>query len=154
MKINFERNVFMDHFIDTCKANGLKITPQRVAVYKALEGAANHPSADRIHKELTREFPSISLDTVNRTLLTFAKIGIIDVVEGHGDPRRFDPNLGDHHHFYCLKCREIFDFHGDELEQMAHPRDLPNGFTITGKRICLTGYCDQCRKAAPGTSAP
>ncbi|MCG8565992.1 MAG: transcriptional repressor [Desulfobacterales bacterium] len=139
----------MEGFIEQCKSNGLKVTPQRMAVYRALEGSTAHPSADHIHKELLRDFPGISLDTVNRTLLTFAKIGIVDVVEGHGDPRRFDPNLGDHHHFYCLGCREIYDFHSSELEGMPHPEDLPPDFNITGKRICLSGYCKDCRDNTP-----
>ncbi len=138
----------MESFIKKCKDNNLKITPQRVAIYKILEGSTAHPCADQIHRELSGEFPSISLDTVNRTLMTFTKIGIISVVEGHGDPRRFDPNLGDHHHFYCRECRKIFDFHCSDLDGMSHPKDLPENFTITEKRICLTGICDQCKANA------
>lgn len=135
----------MEEFYAQCRANNLKITPQRVAVYKALSSSLSHPSADQIHKELKKEFPNISLDTVNRTLVTFAKAGMIDVVEGHGDPRRFDPNRGTHHHFYCISCREIFDIHDSALDRISVSPELEKKFTITGKRICLSGYCDKCR---------
>ena len=135
----------MEEFYERCRANNLKITPQRVAVFKVLSSSLSHPSADQIHKELKKEFPNISLDTVNRTLLTFAKANMIDVVEGHGDPRRFDPNQEAHHHFYCVSCRKIFDFHDTAVDQINLSPELEKRFTITGKRLCLSGYCDRCR---------
>ncbi len=135
----------MEQFYTQCKANNLKITPQRVAVYKELSSSLSHPSADQIHKALKKEFPNISLDTVNRTLITFAKANMIDVVEGHGDPRRFDPNQESHHHFYCIACREIFDFHDSALDKITLSPEIEEKFTITGRRLCLSGYCDTCR---------
>ena len=135
----------MDKFLEQCKANNLKITPQRTAVFKALTESSSHPSADQIHKTLKKEFPNISLDTVNRTLITFAKAKMIEIVEGHGDPRRFDPNQEDHHHFYCISCHEIVDFHDTALDNINLSPEIESRFSITGKRICLTGYCDTCR---------
>lgn len=134
----------MDRFYKQCKAHNLKITPQRVAVYKALSSSLSHPSADQIYRELKKEFPNISLDTVNRTLITFAKADMVDVVEGQGDPRRFDPNRSAHHHFYCVSCREIFDFHDMALDRLPLPPEIEKKFNITGRRVCLTGYCDKC----------
>ncbi|MDD9302271.1 MAG: transcriptional repressor [Desulfobacter sp.] len=135
----------MNTFYEQCKANHLKITPQRVAVYKALSSSLSHPSTDQIHRELKKDFPNISLDTVNRTLISFAKANLIDVVEGHGDPRRYDPNQESHHHFYCVSCRKIFDIHDNSLDCLTLSPEIEKKFTITGKRLCLTGFCDQCR---------
>lgn len=140
----------MDLFYKKCKANKLKITPQRVAIYKVLTASAAHPSAEQIHREVRKQFPNISIDTVNRTLLTFAGAHMIDVVEGHGDPRRFDSNQKTHHHFYCVSCHKIFDFEADLLDSLVLPPDMEKNFLITGKRICLTGYCDQCRSNSAG----
>lgn len=135
----------MDLFYKKCKENKLKITPQRAAIYKVLTASVSHPCAEQIHREVKKQFPNISIDTVNRTLLTFAGANMIDVVEGHGDPRRFDPNQNAHHHFYCVSCHNIFDFHADLLDSLKLPPDMEKNFLITGKRICLSGYCDQCR---------
>ncbi|MBU1344953.1 MAG: transcriptional repressor [Proteobacteria bacterium] len=134
----------MELFFTKCKQHHLKITPQRIAVYKALKDAVNHPSADAVHKKIKNEFPNISLDTVNRTLLTFSEINIIAIVEGQGDPRRFDPNLDSHHHFYCLSCNEIFDVYDEALNAIKIPETIENKFTITGKRLCLQGFCNKC----------
>lgn len=141
----------MDLFYEKCKENKLKITPQRVAIYKVLTASVSHPNAEQIHKEVKKLFPNVSLDTVNRTLVTFAGAHMIDVVEGHGDPRRFDPNREAHHHFYCISCRKIFDFQADSIESLTLPPEIEKNFIITGKRICLTGYCDKCRSKMADT---
>lgn len=151
--MNNTKEFDVDRFTQLCRTHGLKVTPQRVAVYNALKKAKDHPCADNIHKLLLTDFPNISLDTVNRTLLTFARIQIIDVVEGQGDPRRFDPNLEDHHHFYCLSCNSIIDFHDPDLTRIQLPEAITRSFTITGKRLCLTGYCDRCQNQAPAGAA-
>lgn len=134
----------MEQFKAICKRNGLKITPQRVAVYRVLRSSKEHPSADQVRKRLLASFPNISLDTVNRTLLTFARLNIIQIVEGYGGPRRFDPGREEHHHFYCLGCNKIVDFHDPALNTLEVPEKIRKKFTITGKRVCLTGYCETC----------
>ena len=91
-------------FESICREHGLSITPQRVAIYKELISSSEHPSAITIYKKVSEYYPNISLDTVNRTLLTFHKIGLAKAVGGSGDPKRFDPNLEPHHHFRCVRC--------------------------------------------------
>lgn len=136
----------MERFYEICKTHHLKITPQRVAVYEAVCDSRLHPSADLIHRSVREKFPNISLDTVNRTLLTFADIGIIDIVEGQGDARRFDPNLTEHHHFYCLGCNTIIDFYDEKLNQIKISKAINEKYTIVSKRVYLKGFCDNCVK--------
>ena len=134
----------MDFFHRTCKSHHLKITPQRIAVYDALKKNQGHPSADEIHRTVKKVFPHISLDTVNRTLMTFADIHLIDIVEGQGAPRRFEANPAPHHHFYCLGCSAIIDVFDDALDRISIPREIEEKYTITGKRVCIKGFCDKC----------
>jgi Fe2+ or Zn2+ uptake regulation protein len=90
-----------------CKATGLKITPQRVEIYKALVSTTEHPSAEMLWRKVKSVFPNISLDTVNRTLLTLNEIGAAFIVEGSGDVKRFDGGTKCHQHLRCVKCRKI-----------------------------------------------
>jgi len=135
----------IERFTENCREHHLKITPQRIAIYRRLQDNRQHPTADTVYRELKSEFPSISLDTVNRTLLTFADIGIVDIVEGHGSPRRFDPDRSPHHHFTCIRCGTITDFHDPRFDALEIPRDIAERFTVTGKRVCLSGICERCR---------
>ncbi len=66
---------YLAEFLNKCKRAGLKITPQRIAIYKEVLESGNHPSAEDIYRKVKEFHPGISFDTVNRTLLTFADMG-------------------------------------------------------------------------------
>ncbi len=128
------------------RKHNLKVTPQRMAIYRELIQSKEHPSAVVIHERINKIYPNVSLDTVNRTLLTFSEIGLVRIVEGRGDPKRFDPNLRPHHHFRCVKCGEIYDFYSEEYDALGIPENLKQKFTITSKRVALEGVCDKCKQ--------
>lgn len=129
-----------------CRQAGLKITPQRMAVYKALIQTNEHPSAEMVFRKVKKVIPNISLDTVNRTLLTLSEIGAAFVVEGSGDPKRFDANLQSHQHFKCIKCKRIFDFHHEPFDKIEVPASISKKFTVLRKTVYLEGICNLCRK--------
>ena len=135
----------LDAFQTRCHEAGLKVTPQRVAVYQTLVETDEHPSAEMVFRHVRRTYPNISLDTVNRTLLTLSEIGVAFVVEGSGDAKRFDANLGDHQHFKCVRCRRIVDFHHEPFDGIAVPESLTGGFTVLRTTVCVEGVCDRCR---------
>ena len=134
----------VQHFIDACRQHQLKITPQRMAIYRALVDADQHPTADVMFQTIRNEYPSISFDTVNRTLLTFAAIGLVDVVEVFGGPKRFDPNVDDHHHLHCVACGRIIDFEHKNYADLDVPAAIARRFTVISKRVVLKGLCETC----------
>jgi len=136
----------MQKFESSCKEFGLNITPQRMAIYQELIASEEHPSAVTIFNKIRTYYPNISLDTVNRTLLTFHEIGLAKLVEGSGDAKRFDPNLTQHHHFRCLKCGHIVDFQNPDYDLLDIPESLRNRFQITAKIVHLEGICDSCQR--------
>ena len=136
----------MDAFRVRCRKAGLKITPQRIAVYKALVESKEHPSADVLCRKVRKIFPNISLDTVNRTLLTLAEIGAAFIVEGSGDVKRFDANLQSHQHFKCIKCKRIIDFYHKPFDNISIPKSISKKFIVLKKTVYLEGICDSCRE--------
>ena len=136
----------MDVFRVRCRKAGLKITPQRMAVYEALIESKEHPSADVLFRKVRKIFPNISLDTVNRTLLTLAEIGTASIVEGSGDVKRFDGNLKSHQHFKCIKCKRIIDFYHKPFDNISIPKSVSKKFIVLKKTVYLEGICDSCRE--------
>ncbi len=132
-------------FMEACRRQNLKITPQRIAVYKALMDNTRHPSADDVFQRVRKDFPRISFDTVNRTLLTFTEAGLIHILETPGGPRRFDPDTSSHHHFHCIRCGRIIDFCHDLYDKLELPEEMEKEFRILKKTVVITGYCDRCR---------
>jgi len=135
----------LEIFKQACREYGLKITPQRVAIFQEFHGSAEHPSAVMIYDKVRQDYPHISLDTVSRTLTTLNKIGLAKEVEFSGEARRFDPNLDRHHHFRCIKCGHIVDFNNEIYDSIVIPEELKMKYTVLEKKVCLEGICDRCR---------
>jgi len=136
----------LDVFWRKSKQKGLKVTPQRTAIFQELLKAKDHPTADDIYKRIVKKIPNISFDTVNRTLLTFSKISITRIVEGYGQAKRYDPDMGIHHHFRCIQCGSITDFYNKDYDNIAVPPEINKRFTVTGKKVVLEGLCGKCGK--------
>jgi Fur family peroxide stress response transcriptional regulator len=135
----------IDQFIKHSRELGLKVTPQRCAVYQTIYFSKGHPTAEDVYEDVKKDFPNISYDTVNRTLLTFVEVGLVDVVRTQGGPRRFDPVMDQHHHFQCLDCGCIIDFYNDGYNNLEIPEDIKKRFTVYNKRVVLSGLCNQCK---------
>jgi Fur family peroxide stress response transcriptional regulator len=125
--------------------HGLKKTPQRWAIWMELQDNASHPSADAIYRRVREGFPHISYDTVNRTLVHFAELGMVHVVEGTSEVKRFDPRTGEHHHLRCLRCGSIVDFQHKAYDALAVPQ-LPGRFKIMRRKVVLEGICEACQR--------
>lgn len=143
MKI--ERDELKRKFYDKCSENGLKITPQRSLIFDELSKATDHPTADAIYKRVRKSLPNISFDTVYRTLLSFTEIGILSLVEGTGEQKRFEPNLHQHHHFRCIKCYTIYDFENDAYNDIVVPESVQKQGVVINKRVVLEGICSKCK---------
>jgi Fur family transcriptional regulator, peroxide stress response regulator len=135
----------LDKFFAICKEFNLKITPQRIAIFKELQPCKNHPSADTIFRAIKGDFPNISFDTVNRTLLTFSEIGLIDLVESYSGSRRFDPNQESHHHIHCIRCGDIIDFYNPDFDSLTLPDDVAKHNDIISKRVTVNVICFKCK---------
>ena len=98
--------------------NGLKVTPQRIAVYEALLDINDHPNAEMIKDYVSKKNPSISLGTVYKTLEAFVDRGLITRVKTENDVMRYDPIIEKHHHLYDQKTGNIYDYYDDELNQL------------------------------------
>ena len=132
-------------FRDRCREAGLRVTPQRIAIYSELLSTDEHPSAEMLYERLKPTMTTISLDTVNRTLLKLSEIGLAFVVEGSGEARRFDAGMDHHKHFRCIKCKRIVDFHHAPFDNIQIPSAIARKFKILRKSVYLEGICDQCK---------
>ena len=134
----------MELFRVKCREHGMRVTHQKAMIYKALLGAFDHPSPEQIYDRLKNAVHGLSLDTVYRTLSAFNEMGLIDLVEGYGTARRFDPMLEKHHHFHCRKCGTIIDFASDYYDKIAVPRDIARQCRVIKLRVTIEGLCKKC----------
>lgn len=131
-------------FDKACRASGLKVTHQRLEIFRELAMATDHPSAETLHRRLRTKIPTLSLDTVYRTLATFAGFGLINKVETVESQARFEARGINHHHVICSRCKQIMDFEWSGLEHLSLPEGLDCWGRIENKSVVAYGVCKAC----------
>jgi len=129
------------------KSQGLKVTPQRAAIYKALAETTSHPTAETLFQQVAKDYPMISPNTVYYTLSTLKEAGLVKEVNYWHDRTRFDANVTPHHHLICLECRAIFDIEDQSLNQIRQKAKIPKSFQVLSHQVEFYGYCAPCQKA-------
>jgi Fur family transcriptional regulator, peroxide stress response regulator len=133
-------------FAAKCRAAGVKVTPQREAIYRELLYSKDHPSAETLYHKVKKVVPSLSKDTLSRTLRIFTRIGAAFVVEGTWDAKRYDKAIGDHQHFRCMKCKKIIDFCYQPYENIQGTPVIDGVHVIIRKTVYVEGICERCGK--------
>ncbi len=135
-----------DFLKDIFAEAGIKLTPQRIEIFRAVYSTDEHPSAEVIHEKLKEQMPSISVDTIYRTLATFERLGLINRVSVLDRQSRFDANTDVHHHFVCIRCGRIKDFYWPIFDTLALPPGMEQHGHIISKHIEVRGICPECMK--------
>jgi Fur family peroxide stress response transcriptional regulator len=141
-RVESERRV--QAFVRTCRQRGLKITHQRMEIFRELAASAAHPDAETVFQAVSQRVPSISRDTVYRTLATLEAEGLVRKVEPLFESARYDANLDRHHHFVCTVCGLVSDFYSDELDRLPIPRSLESMGVIDSAQVQVRGTCLAC----------
>lgn len=136
-------------FVERLRAVGLRVTPQRRAVWDAFGGGERgHLTADEVYELARRELPELSRATVYNSLAELGRARLLRAVKGFGAVR-YDPNPDpDHHHFHCRGCGRLYDVH---LQGIEHLQLLGReGFTVDHKTVLFEGYCSPCSQQTVG----
>ena len=141
------KNDIIKSFQKICKEQGLKLTHQRLEIFTILANMKIHPSAEEVFEQVKQAMPTISFDTVYRTLALFERHDVISRVHCLDDRTRYDPIMKPHYHFVCKKCRKIQDFFWPDLDKLQVPSGAANGGIIEGKYLELRGICQDCLAA-------
>ncbi len=132
----------------TCRNAGLKVTPQRSAIFAMLAATDSHPSPEEVYSAIRKSTPSISLATVYKILELFHNRGFIRRVSTLDQVTRYDANVEPHHHLICSHCGRIQDI---DVEAIAgRPPEMPMlpDFQVSDYEIQFHGACSECRPRA------
>ncbi|MHB1192595.1 MAG: Fur family transcriptional regulator [Longimicrobiales bacterium] len=127
------------------ESSGQRFTEQRAAVFRFLSATDSHPSADEVFLAVRHELPGISLATVYKSLETLVGCELAVKLTYSDGSARYDGRTDPHHHARCLGCGKVVDIPGHLADgEFENLRDHANGFTVTGYRLELCGFCPEC----------
>ena len=125
------------------RERGMRVTPQRVVVHRALRELDRHVTADELLDAVTERLPSVSLPTIYATLELLEELGMVRRVQRAGTAL-FDPRTAPHHHLVCTSCGSVEDLEG-ELETSALERAAGrHGFKHERVEALVHGRCRDC----------
>ena len=112
--------------------SGLKATPQRIAIYDAMQ-RLGHASADMITEELNGIFPSLTIATVYNVLESFVCSGLLVRRYSSNNKMYFDVNTYSHAHFYDPESNRHVDY--EDLELVKLVTDYVNSRGLTNFKL-------------------
>ena len=141
----------LERFEQVCRDGGVRLTPQRLEIFREMARTADHPDAEMVYQRVRKRMPTVSLDTVYRTLWLLNDHGLIATLGPSRERTRFDANLSRHHHFVCVQCGMTRDFNSEELDDIKLPSLAKDFGRIETTTVEVRGVCRECTGKATAT---
>lgn len=126
----------LDHF-------GVRITPVRHLLYRALEEASTAMSLNDLEAELV----TVDKSSIFRNLQLFLGVGLIHQIQDGSGIAKYAVNQSHEHshaHFTCEVCGETICLDGLSLDYSQLL--LPEGYKAGGYTLIIKGVCPNCNK--------
>jgi Fur family peroxide stress response transcriptional regulator len=133
---------------------GVKMTHQRLEILKELAGTEEHPDAETVFRAVRRRMPTVSIDTVYRTLWKLQGLGLVTTLGPGRDRVRFDANVDQHHHYVCVDCGLVRDFESEELNAVRVPGAVRQFGSVVGAQVEVRGRCARCQASSKASRKP
>ena len=134
----------MERFEEVCRNSGMKLTHQRMEIFREVAQTSAHPDAKKVYQGVCGRMPTISLDTVYRTLWMLNDLGLITTLGAPRERTRFDANLSHHHHFVCVRCGLTRDFYSDAFDDLRLPDSVKAFGRVETTQVKIKGVCLKC----------
>lgn len=134
----------LGHFMQAVRETGLRMTPQRMEIFKEVASSDAHPDAEAVYDAVRSRLPNVSLDTVYRTLSLLRTLKVICSVGIPHSNDRFDGNTSRHHHYVCVECGRIIDFRDSGLDALVIPESVASFGSIERAQVEVRGICAEC----------
>ncbi len=134
----------MARFNEACRKSGAKLTHQRMEIFREVAQSADHPDVEKVYNGVRKRMPTVSLDTVYRTLGWLKELGLIKTLGPPRERTRFDANLSHHHHFVCIQCGLTRDFYSDKFDKLSLPESVQSIGYVETTQVEVKGICLKC----------
>jgi Fur family ferric uptake transcriptional regulator len=127
----------------------LKFTNQRRLILSEFFRSGGHVSAEDLFRLVKKKATGVGLASVYRTINSLVEAGM--AVERRFLDRNsvYEMHVPGHHHDHliCMRCRKIFEFENEEIEEQQRRVAEQLGFSLKDHKLELYGWCQ--RTACP-----
>jgi len=123
---------------------GLRVTPQRIVIHRALCSEARHMTAEQVLASVSDVLPGTSLPTVYSTLELLESLQLVRRVGTGNGAVVFDSRVEPHAHTVCRDCGAMADLEGTAAPDDALSRASDAGFVPDHAQLVVWGLCRDC----------
>ena len=105
-------------------------------------------------RAVRRRVPTLSIDTVYRTLWMLNDLGLVTTLGPRRESVRFDANLDHHHHYVCTSCGLARDFESADLDALGIPDAVKALGRVVATQVEVRGVCRRCAATEDKTKKP
>ena len=119
-------------FVDALKSEGIKLTPQRQAVFSNIMNSEGHRECSDIHDSISKEGIDVSRATVYRTLDILVNYNLIRKLVIGNEKAKYEKKIGrkHHDHMICIETGDIIEFENDAIEELQEKEAKKHGYEI------------------------
>jgi Fe2+ or Zn2+ uptake regulation protein len=133
----------VDDLTELFRDHGLRVTPQRQAIFRLLSDNDRHPTVDALYEAASADMPTISLKTVYQTVHDLEELGQVSLLDLGTGSVRVDPNVeDDHQHLVCSVCGMVRDVPLDASPRL--PVQYRRDFAVDAVDVIFRGVCEEC----------
>jgi Fe2+ or Zn2+ uptake regulation protein len=130
------------------RARGMRVTPQRIVIHRALCSRSQHMTAEQVLAAVSESLPGTSLPTVYSTLELLETLALVRRVGTGNGAVVFDSRVEPHAHTVCRRCGAMADLDGTAAPEGALARASATGFVPDHAQLVVWGLCPTCASAA------
>lgn len=134
----------IERFTRAMRDSGTRLTPQRLEIFREVAEAGDHPDAEKVFAGVRKRMPTVSLDTVYRTLWMLDEMGLVVAFSPQRGRVRFDADARTHHHFVCTGCGAVEDIHSREFDELEVPEEVGCIGEVANTHVQFRGLCFRC----------
>lgn len=134
--------------IQRLRAQGYRLTRQRMLILEVIARRGDHVSADEIYREVAPLNPALNLATVYRTLAWLHDAGLIRKIDVGRDRMLYEFAADEHHHLICRSCGIEHEIDNHVVEKLREHILEHYDFEADPEHIAIFGRCARCRHSA------
>ncbi len=137
-----------DHtkMLETLRAAGYRLTPQRESVLAVIAESEAHLNAEEILQRVRTRYPYLGKSAVYRSLDLLTQLGLVTQTDlGQGRVEYELHQHPHHHHLVCRDCGSITQVDHTSFHALEKRLQEKYGFEADLEHLALFGHCRKCR---------
>jgi Fur family ferric uptake transcriptional regulator len=131
--------------MQTLRARGLRMTPQRRAIVAEVMRTQGHISPTALVHRVQGEMPGVNASTIYRTLSLLEEVGVLAHAHLEGGAEYHRAEEPAHVHLACSNCGAEDDLSIGETREIADLIVEQHDFEPDLTHFAISGLCGECR---------